>query len=61
MLVLQAPANYFGGRSGSRAQQALMSAKDGRVRMVGEALLGMKAIKLMAWEEHFQVDFLNVL
>ncbi len=54
MVVLVAPANWAGGRAGERAQRELMRRKDGRVRAVMDSLLGMRAVKLMAWEQHFE-------
>ena len=53
VLVLLIPFNVWAMRTTEQLQETQLKAKDNRIKLVNEALTGMKVLKLYAWENPF--------
>ena len=53
VLVLLIPFNVWSMRVTEQLQETQLKAKDERIKLVNEALTGMKVLKLYAWENPF--------
>ena len=54
VLVLLIPFNVWTMRKTEQLQETQLKAKDNRIKLVNEALAGMKVLKLYAWENPFR-------
>lgn len=53
VLLLLIPFNVWAMRTTEQLQETQLKAKDNRIKLVNEALTGMKVLKLYAWENPF--------